>query len=135
MVLTDLKYIDLVGGAVYKIFHAAEILALIILYEIVAAAVSQHGQMLVLGSNHSGGHLIYGTVTAACNKTGLLLRVCLAVFAYMVNGRFLGGCKINFKINLFRKLLYIGTDDICVACFTGFVVDDKTIMHSPEKVS
>ncbi len=135
MVLTDLKYVNLVSGTFYKVRYIAEILSLIVFYEIVAASVCQNCQMLVLCSNHAGCHLVYGTVASACYKTGLTVGICLAVVTYVIDGGFLCGCKINFKINGFRKLFYVGTDYIGVTCFPGFVVNDETIMHGPDKLS
>ena len=132
MVLTDLKYVNLVSGTFYKVRNTAEILSLIVFYEIVAASVCQNCQMLVLCSHHTGCHLIDGTVASACYKTGLTVGICLAVVAHVIDGGFLGGCKINFKINRFRKILYVGTYLIGVTCFPGFVVNDETIMHGPE---
>ena len=135
MVLIHLKDVNLVCGAFYKVGYAEKVFSLIVFYEVIAASVGQNCQMLVLCSNHTGCNLIYGSVAAACYKTGLLIRVCLAVVAYMVNGGFLGGCKINFKINGFRKFIYVGTDFFCVTCFSGFVVNNETIMHGPDKLS
>ena len=121
------------GSTVDQLLYAAEILTFIILDEIIAASVCQNCQMLVLGSNHSGGHLIYGAVTSACYKACLFGRILSAVFTHEFRGAFFSSGEIKFVVDRVLETLNAVTDNLGVARFAGLIVNDKAVMHSPDR--
>ena len=129
VVFINLHDIYLVGGTLDEILNAKEILALIILYEIVTASVGKNGQVLVGSTDHARCHLIDGAVTAACYEAGLHVGVFVTKLLYKLCGCFLCCGLVNPVIQLCVNLLYLSQDLIGIACLAGLIVDDETVVH------
>ncbi len=127
--IVDPDYINVVGCSVDQALQVPEILAFVVFYKIIAAAIRKDGQMLSAGANHACGNLVYGAVASAGHKAGLGVLMRVTVIPYKPDGTAMICSTVYLVVNLSSQFTY-GTLNLWkVSFFTGFVIDNKTIVH------